>query len=234
MSVSCDRANPGNRPTIDLLAHSEGRVLLAGIAIALGFLVWLGFAVIRSPAQSHALLTMVTLTATLGRPTAIAVAYSMKLPLPVVFGVAATVEMVIVLIFYPLIAFSCQHLVAVKPLRNLFRRSLDAAEAHQASVRRYGPIGLFVFVVLVPYGSLIGAVIGFLVRMPVWLNLTTVLSGTFVATFLWTVFLDHIHAFASSYGPSATMALIAVILAIAVGGHLTHRAARSKGHTSGR
>jgi hypothetical protein len=217
------------RPTVELLTKSEGRVLLAGLALAAGFLCWLGFEIITSPSRSHALLLVTLLTATLGRPTAIEVGYAMKLPSLVLFGIAVTVETAISLIFYPLVAIGCQHLVAAKPVRNVFRRIVDAAESHKASIRHYGPIGLFVFVLVVPYGSPIGAVIGFLLRMPIWLNLTTVLVGTFVATFLWTVFLHHIHAFVSSYGPYATLLLVVVVIVIAVAGHFTHRATRSRG-----
>ncbi len=241
MSASCDTSEAGqtrsvapvpsrdahDRPTIDLLSHAEGRVLLAGMALTVSFLAWLAFEIIRVPADSRAMLIMSALTATLGRPTAMTVAYSMKLSQLTVFEIAATVETAVVLVFYPLIAFSCQRLIAIRPLQNLLRRSLEAAEAHQTWIRRYGPIGLFVFVVLVPYGSLIGAVIGFLLRMPVWLNLTTVLAGTYVATFFWTVFLEHLHDFASSYGPSATAALVAMVIAIAVIGHFRHRSARA-------
>ena len=228
-----DHGGVNDRPAVELLTRSEGWVLLAGVALTLGFLVWLGFETVKSPAQSHAMWVMSALTATVGRPTAMAVAYSMELSRVMVFGIAATVETAVVLVFYPLIAFGCQHLIAIKPLQNFSRRSLEAASAHQTSIRRYGPLGLFAFVMLVPYGSPIGAVIGFLLRMPVWLNLTTVLAGTYVATFLWTVFLDRLHAFASSYGPYATAALIAVLLAITVAGHLTHRAARSRVTKSG-
>jgi hypothetical protein len=227
-TTSRDRSSPDAPSAIDLPTKAERRVLVAGIALTLGFLGWLGFEIMTSPEQSEALLLTTLLTATLGRPTAITVAYEMKLSRLTIFEIAATVETMMVLVFYPLLAFGCQHLVAIRPLQNACRSLLGTAQTHQHSIQRYGPLGLFVFVAVVPYGSLIGAVIGFLLRMPVWLNLTTVLGATYVSTFLWTVFLDHIHSFASHCGRYGTAILVAVVLAIAIAGHLTHRASRSK------
>jgi uncharacterized membrane protein len=224
-----DNDGPNGPPTIELLTHAEGRILLTGVALTVGFLAWLGFKVITSPAQSHALLLMSAMTAVFGRPAAITIGYSMRLPNPIIFGIPATVETAIVLVFYPLIAFSCQHLVAIKLLRNAFRRLVETAETHKTSIRRYGPIGLFFFVVLVPYGSLIGAVIGFLLRMPVWLNLTTVLVGTYVATFFWTVFLHHLQGYVNSCGPYATTILVIAVIVVAWAGRLMRRMTARKG-----
>ncbi len=227
-----DSGGPDDRPAVELWRNAEGRILLAGVGLAAIFLTWLGFKAVTSPSQSHALLAVTMLTATLGRPTAIEVGYTMSLSTPVLFGIPVTVEMAIVLIFYPLVAISCQRLVAVKALRKPFQRLLETAENYKTSIRRYGPIGLFVFVLTVPYGSPIGAVIGFLLRIPVWLNLATVLSATVVATFFWAVFLHHLHGLVSAYGPYATLTLVAALGAGAVIGHLRQRATRRKGRRS--
>jgi uncharacterized membrane protein len=223
-----DGSGSDDPSAIDLSTKAERRVLAAGIALTLGFLAWLGFEIMVCPEHLHALLLTTLLTATLGRPTAITIAYEMKLPRLTIFEITAIVETVVVLVFYPLIAFSCQQIVTIRPLQNACRRFLETAQTHRTSIQRYGPLGLCVFVAVVPYGSLIGAVIGFLLRMPVWLNLTAVLGATYVSTFLWTVFLHRIHALASSCGRCGTVILVAVVLAIAIVGHLTHRVSLRK------
>jgi hypothetical protein len=177
-------------------------------------------------------LILSVLTATAGRPAAIIFGYSAKLPKLLIFGIPAAVETVVVLVFYPLVAFSCQHLLVVKPLQNAFQRLLETAETHKSTIRRYGPIGLFTIVLVIPYGPLIGSVIGFLLRMPVWLNITTVLTATYVATFLWAVVGHHLQDHVSSYGPYATTILVIAVIVIALVGHVIRRAIHQRKHNS--
>jgi uncharacterized membrane protein len=223
-------ASPDGRPSIRLLTNSEGHVLIAGVALTVGYVLWLGFKIITAPDESPALLAMTSLTVMAGRAAGIAYGYTAKLPYATILAISAVAETAAVLIFYPLFVFSCQHLLTIKPLQKAFDRVLRAAEKNQTLIRRYGPIGLFALVLCPIWmtGPIVGCVIGFLLRIPVWLNIVTVLTATYVAIFLWAAFLHHVHEHVSSYGSYATSILVVVVIAIAVFGHVAYEKLRQK------
>jgi uncharacterized membrane protein len=222
------------RPTINLLTNSEAHVLIAGVALTLGYVFWLGFKIVTAPDESPALLAMTALTATAGRAAGIAYGYTAKMPYATILAISAIVETAVVLIFYPLFVFSCQHLLVVKPLQKAFRSVLEAAEKHKALIRRYGPIGLFAFVLCPIWmtGPVVGCVIGFLLRMPAWLNMATVLIASYVAIFLWSIFIRQVHDQVSSYGSVYASILVVVLIAFGIAGHATYQAIRNRRHKS--
>lgn len=107
----------------------------------------------------------------------------------------------------------------------MFERTQKAADAHKGKVQRYGIIGLFVFVWF-PFwmtGPVVGSVIGFLLGLRVWLNMTVVLAGTYVAIFGWAFFLRQLHEQVASYSSYAAMVLMALLVIIIIVGHLLYR-----------
>jgi len=106
-----------------------------------------------------------------------------------------------------------------------FERTQRAAEMHKDKIQRYGVIGLFLFVWF-PFwmtGPVVGSVIGFLLGMKVWLNMTVVIAGTCVAIFGWAFFLRQLHDHVASYGSYATMVLLALLVVIVIVGNLLYR-----------
>jgi hypothetical protein len=130
-----------------------------------------------------------------------------------------------VLIFYPLFVFSWRHLLVIKRLKKTFDRIHKAAEAHKDTVQRYGIIGLFAFVWF-PFwmtGPAVGCVIGFLLGLRVWLNMTVVLAGTYAAIFGWAFFLRQFHERVASYSPYATVALVVLLVIVIMLGRFLQR-----------
>jgi len=72
-------------------------------------------------------------------------------------------------------------------------------------------------------GPAVGCVIGFLLGLQVWLNMTVVLAGTYVAIFGWAFFLHRFHDRVASYSSYATMILVALLVIIIIAGHLLRR-----------
>jgi hypothetical protein len=104
--------------------------------------------------------------------------------------------------------------VVIKRLRATFLRIHSAAEAHKDRVQRYGVIGLFLFVWL-PFwmtGPVVGCVIGFLLGLRTWVNMATVLAGTYAAILGWAFFLREFEEQLQVYGRYA-----GIIVVIAVG-----------------
>jgi uncharacterized membrane protein len=208
-----------------LLTSSEGRLLLVGVALAFMYTFWLGIKMLFSPDYSQILIGMTATDIMFGRAAAMAVGYSVALEHSTVIPVCMIIETILVLIFYPLFVFSWRHLLVINWLKNIFERAHKAAETHRAKVQRYGVIGLFVFVWF-PFwmtGPVVGCVIGFLLGLRAWLNLTVVLTGTYVAIIGWAFFLRQFHDTVASHSSSAATVLMALLVIIIIVGHLLHR-----------
>ena len=224
---------PNGRPTIKLLTNSEGHILIVGVVLTVSYVLWLAYKFFTAPNEAPALVSATTLTAVFGRAAGILFGYSANIPTGTVVFISAATETATVLIFYPLFVFSCQHLLVIKPLQKAFHRVLEAAERHKVVIRRYGAVGVFAFV-LFPFwatGPVVGCVIGFLMRMPAWLNMATVLSATYVAIAIWAFLLRHVHAQASACGPYAASVLVVVVIVFGIAGHATYQAIRNRGRT---
>ena len=214
-----------NRLKATLLASSEGRLLLIGVALAFIYTFWLGVKLLFSPEDSQILIGMTATHIMFGRAAGMAFGYSLALSHSTVITNCMIIETILVLIFYPLFVLSWQHLLVINWLKNMFERTRKAAEARKGTVRKYGIIGLFAFVWF-PFwmtGPVIGCVIGFLLGLRVWLNMTVVLAGTYVAIFGWAFFLRQFHDRVASYSSYAAMVLMALLVIIIIIGHLLYR-----------
>ena len=215
----------GNQLKAGFLAIPEGRLLLAGVALALIYTFWLGIKFLLSPDETQILIGMTATEIMFGRAAGMAFGYSLGLGHITVIPVCMMIETVLVLIFYPLFVFSWRHLLVIKGLKKMFNRMHKSAERHKDTIQKYGLIGLFVFVWF-PFwmtGPVVGCVIGFLLGLRVWLNITVVLAGTYAAIFGWAFFLRQLHERVASYGSYATMVLLALLAIIIILGHFLYR-----------
>ena len=217
--------NQKNQLRRTLLNSSEGRCLLIGVALAFVFTLWLGIKLLLSPEDSQVLIGTTATEIMFGRAAGIAFGYSMGLGYSTVIPICVIIETILVLIFYPLFVFSWRHLLVIKRFKNIFERIRKVAETRKDTVRRYGIAGLFVFVWF-PFwmtGPVVGCVIGFMIGLRTWVNMTVVLSGTYVAIIGWAIFLRQFHDRVASYSSYATMALLILLFIIIIVGHLLHR-----------
>ncbi|MBN1788540.1 MAG: small multi-drug export protein [Sedimentisphaerales bacterium] len=208
-----------------LLNSPEGKCLLFGAVTAFMYFLWLSVKMMLSPTAGQTFLGMTATQAIFGRAVSIAFGYSMGFGYGTVIAICMIVETIVVLIFYPLFVFSWRHLLVIKQLKILFDRIRESAEANKDIVLRYGIAGLFLFVWF-PFwmtGPLVGSVIGFMMGLQTWLNLTVVLSGTYVAIIGWAIFLRQFHNQVSSYSSYALLVLLILVFVIILAGHLLHK-----------
>jgi uncharacterized membrane protein len=224
LSVDGNGVRP-NGSRVGLLASPEGQVLLLGAALVFAYTLWLVYKLLWSPAESQALIGMTATAVVFGRAAGLAFGYSVDLSPVTVVLVCMVAETASVLIVYPLFVFSWRHLLVIKSLKKVFARIHDAAETHKGSIQRYGIIGLFAFVWF-PFwmtGPVVGCAIGFLLGLPIWLNISVVLAGTCVAILSWALVLGEVHERFVSYDPYAAMALVVFIIVIVIVGYVLRR-----------
>jgi uncharacterized membrane protein len=202
-----------------LLATPEGHILEIGLIMALLFITVLGLAYLRFPEKAHVFIGMSATNILFGRAAGISFGYSFELSNVLVICTNIIIETILVLIFYPLFVFSWRSVLVIKPLRRIMKRTSIAAEAHQDTIRKYGIIGLFMFV-WIPFwmtGPMVGCAVGYLLGLSPWKNLTIVLSSTCLAVVCWALLLREIHDRIAEYGPYASIALVILIILIASG-----------------
>ena len=199
-----------------LLATPEGHILEIGLILVLLFITALGVGYLRFPEKAHIFTGMSATNILFGRAAGISFGYSFELSNVLVICTNIIIETILVLIFYPLFVFSWRSILVIKPLRRIMKRTSIAAEAHQDTIRKYGIIGLFMFV-WIPFwmtGPMVGCAVGYLLGLSPWKNLTIVLSSTCLAVFCWALLLREVHNMVAEYGPYASIALVIAIILI--------------------
>lgn len=224
-------ALPGKRP----FDSPEGRIFLSGLVLAVLYVAWLGLSLLFTPEHFHAFVGMTATNILFGRAAGLAFGYALHYGHAIVVPVNIAIETILVFIFYPLFVFSVRRLLVFNALKNAFERLHRVAEMNQDKIRRYGIPGLFLFVLL-PFlmtGPVVGSIIGFLLGLKPWVNMTVVLSGTYLACIAWAFILYELHERVEEFSPFAPIILVGIIIAIVIVGQLLERARNDRNSRSG-
>jgi len=211
-----------NKSRFKPFSTAEGRVLFCGLALLTAYLIFLAVAYFISPAGSQVLIGMTATSILFGRTAGMSFGFALDYGLAAVIAVNLIVEILLVLIIYPLFVFSWRKLLVFEVLVKFMLRVEAAADRHQEKLRRYGVPSLFLFVFL-PFwltGPLVGAVIGFFLGLRPWVNMAVVLSATTLACIAWGVFLRALHEWASGFNPFAPVIILFAFVVFAVLGYL--------------
>ena len=196
--------------------HSpEGHILLGGLLLTAGYLAGLAFVWATVPEYAPILGAMTALNVVVGRAGGMSFGYAVGLDHAVVIPVNIAVESIQVLILYPLFVLSWRHLIEIRALSRFMGRMRRAAEANRGIIHRYGILGLFFFVMM-PFwmtGPVVGSILGFLIGLRSWVNMTAVLGGTYVAIGIWAILLHGLTDWAATYN---RYALFGVVGAVAI------------------
>jgi uncharacterized membrane protein len=213
-----------------LFRTTEGRIFVLGIAIALVGLIVMGVMAFWSLPSVHMIGVMSFTNIIFGRAVSMSLGYAGGYEHALVVPVNMWVETVLVLLFYPLFVFSMRKLVVLPSLKRFLDHTHEAAERHHDKVRRYGIVGLFVFVWF-PFwmtGPVVGAAIGYLLAFPAWLTLSIVLVGTYIAMLAWAWVLFGLYTRAAVFGPWAPALIVGLFILIVLAGYWRHRRRKSK------
>ena len=201
-----------------LFRTTEGHILLLGFVVAIAGLVAMGVIAYWSPQTSHMIGAMSFFNIIFGRAVAMSIGYASGYGHDLVVPVNMWVETVLVLLFYPVFVFSMRRLVVFPRLKKFLDRTQTAAEHHHEKVRRYGIIGLFVFVWF-PFwmtGPVVGSAIGYLLGFPAWLTITVVLVGTYIAMGGWAYLMFDLHSRAAMMGSWVPGLIVVLMIALMV------------------
>lgn len=200
-----------------LFASTEGRLL--GIGLALTGLMLLGFGIgwhlFPDRVLPYAIMTGLNLI--IGREAGMSFGYASGFDHAHVVPLNIVIETIQVLVIYPLFVLSTRQLIRLRTLQPFITRIHHAAQTRGGRVRKFGIAGLFVFV-FAPFwmtGPVVGAIIGFLIGLRLWVNLVVVLGSTYVAIGVWALLLNELNVWAATFNRFAPFALFLAIVLIA-------------------
>lgn len=206
----------------DVLFKSiEGKILLTGIAFGFFYIFWLSFCFVWAPKFAQIIAAMTATHLMFGRAAGMSFGYAVDLGHWIIVPVNMLIESVLVLVFYPLFYFSWNQLLNLKFLKRLMRKMHHAAKIHKEAIRRYGVPGIFIFVCF-PFwmtGPLVGSIIAYFLGFPVWLNLSVVLAGTYMAIIGWAFVLRGLNESIAQYSPYAPIILLVILIFLGIFGH---------------
>ena len=208
-----------------LFASTEGRLLGAGLILS--GLMTAAFAIgwVLFPDRIFYYAAMTGLNLIVGRAAGMSLGYASGFGHAQVVPFNVLVETIQVLVVYPLFALSWRQLIKLPSLQPYVTRMHHAAESRSGLVRKFGIAGLFVFV-FVPFwmtGPVVGSIIGFLIGLRPWVNITVVLISTYIAIGIWAMLLNELSVWAATVNRFAPYALVVAIVLIAVALRLLHR-----------
>jgi len=208
-----------------LLASTEGRILFAGLTLTALMLLAFGIGWVLFPDHVLYYAAMTGLNLIIGRAAGMTFGYASDFSHAQVVPLNMLVETIQVMVVYPLFALSWRQLIKLRSLQSFVTRMHRAAESRRGMVRKFGVVGLLVFV-FVPFwmtGPVVGAIIGFLIGLRPWVNLSVVLVSTYIAIGVWALLLNELSAWAATVNRFAPYALIIAIALITVAWHLLQR-----------
>jgi len=217
MSTSAGLDGP-RRWGVSLFKSVEGRILAVGLTLTVLSAAALVALFALEPEGAQVIVAMAATNIVFGRASGLSFGYAAGLAAGVVTLLNMLVETLLVLLAFPLFVFGWRHLVVVRPLRRFVDRTTALAERNRPRVERYGAIGLFVFVWF-PFwltGPVVGAALGHLLGLRPLLNLSVVLSGTYLAIGCWSYFLGELHERVAAYSPFAPFILVVAMVVVAL------------------
>ena len=199
------------------LKHQEGQILLLGLMLLGGYFILVLLCGIFYSDYFKELLSITITNVIFGRMAglSIGVASQMNTTFLVLFNFF--IESIMVLILYPLFVFSWNKLdfVSYPPLNRYLERSKHNAHKYEPLIKRYGVIGLILFV-LTPFamtGPVVGSFVGFLIGFRHRVTLAVVLSSTFIAIILWIYLIKNFEEELVAYSDRL---MVGLLIAVAV------------------
>ena len=204
---------------------SEGKIFFAGLIGVDLYLTALLLSWVFLPEFYQPFAGMTFGNILFGRAAGITIGYAAGLETWPVVGVNFVVELLTVLVIYPLFIFSWNQMLHFKRLKKWMDRQHVFVEKYHDKIHKYGLYGLFAFVWF-PFwmtGPAVGAMIGYVMGLRHIVTLSVVLSGTLLAIFGWAWFLNALQKWAESIDPRAPWLIVGLIIGLVLIGFLLRK-----------
>jgi len=192
-------------------------IFLFGLAAWGLILFWVLSLAHYEPQKSRALLSVVAVHLTAGRAMGVSMALSLHFSRGEAILLAVLIEAGVVCTFFSAFSFSARRFIRLPWLDDAFDNVRRTAAEHRSRLIRWGIPGLFLFVWF-PFfmtGPVVGSVIGFLLGLHPYLNVSVVLAGTCTAIIFWTFAIGPIVEWTARIGQIIPM-MIVIILCVFV------------------
>ena len=200
------------------LSSQEGRIFIFGLFSLLSYLATIIGTYLISVNDANNLLIMTITNFIFGRAAGLSYGLSVGLSEELIIIMNIIIELITVMIVYPLFVFSWKKSLQVNALHNFFSKVKELRLKYSRFFDKYGKYGLFIFVWF-PFwmtGPVVGAIIGFLIGLKHYHTLFIVSAGTSLAIVVWTYFLKEIMLLLSQISDYAPYILLAIFIAIAI------------------
>jgi len=172
-----------------LVKHTEGQILILGLLLLGCFLILILLCALFLPHYLQPLLSLTATNVLFGRGAGLSIGVAAQMDTSVLIALNFLIEAIMVLIIYPLFVLSWNklELISYKPLDQFLERSKKNADRYKPLIKRYGIIGLILFV-LTPFamtGPVVGSFVGYLIGFKHHVTLLIVLFSTLIAIILW-------------------------------------------------
>ena len=185
------------------LKSPEGLLFKISLSILALYLIFLLFGLYHNNDLFKNLLAMATTNLFFGRAAAMTLGYTLGLQKNLITYFVAFNEMLLVILFYPLFVFSIRYILVIPALEKFTKSIIETAEKYYPLIRKYGPIGIIIFVWF-PFwmtGPVVGSAIGYFMGLSLAVNLLVIFCGNCVAVFFWSAVLYKLHVRITNINP---------------------------------
>jgi uncharacterized membrane protein len=186
------------RDRFDLI---EVKILLTGLILSFVAGLYLSYLFFSNPGLHRVLSSAAIVHIMGGRALGIAACLSADISLFYTILYNFFLEVVIVLIAYGIVVLIMRNIIQPKLFRSAVRQAELAAQDQKTNIKKYGGIGLFLFVML-PFlmtGPVIGSIIGYLLNYRAINNFLIVFSGTLSSIVIYALIGNNIINYINQY-----------------------------------
>lgn len=223
-----DFTEPGNKGSVNdsnagiwarFLLSQENSVFLAGSCMLIFWVAALAVLWrIENALWTH-MLTMGFTQLLAGRAASIAAATQADMHPALMILFATYIDTTTVFILYPVLVFSYKNLFERRFYKTHIGPVFQSAQKRVGKLRRFKIAGVFLFVWF-PFwmtGIIIGSLLGFLMGLRTWVNMTTVVLGSASAVICWVYAYDKLYNWVGEIHKGIPFALtVLIVLGLAI------------------
>jgi len=196
------------------LSSVEGSIFIVGNCMVI---LWLALIIFLFRIGYHHWLDMLTMAFTQlfgGRAASIAQGTQTDIYPVLIFFLATYVDTTVMFILYPVLVFSYRNFFEKRFFQKRMKPLFDSVQKRVTRYRRHKIIAVYLFVWF-PFwmtGVIIGSLLGYLLGLRAWVNMTTCILGTMSASFCWVFFYDKLYKWLGTINKEIPLILTFVIV----------------------